>query len=105
MKNTTFPIGTIVDINQEKAVIVGYTSVEKENHLRNAYVVLPYPQGYSSGQSLRIAEKEDITLIAKGYESEQSKYLTDYIDKTGEIAEKLSVEEMKNAWMSIMEEE
>ena len=65
------PIGTAVEINNNKCIIVGYDDVEENDVYVHSYVVIPYPLGYVDEDSFRYVPVDaEMNELKKGYETE-----------------------------------
>lgn len=94
MKTETLPIGSLVLINNVKAIIVGYFWGEQGQHLVRQYAVLPYPQGYTDKSSLKIVSDNMIQVVNEGYKSEASKHLLRYLDNVNQMASQVPAKKM-----------
>ena len=103
MIEKTFPLGTVVNIGEEQALVVGYSFIEKDNHMQRCYIVVPYPNGYENSSSLKIAIEEDVELLIEGFNSKSSKYVTDYFNQINNLAKNITAEDFKKEWKKIQE--
>ena len=94
MDKKTWPIGTIVKVREQLAMVTGYSFSNYEGHMANHYILLPFPTGYMDPDSFITVYPDEIELVSKGYETKASNYITNYIDKVNHIADSLSYEEM-----------
>lgn len=97
MEYKTLPLGTVIRINDAKAIIVGYDFDESDNKLSREYVVLPYPKGYSNPNDLKIVSGDDFEVIQRGYENEYSHAAALYIDGIEHFSEQMTADELMQA--------
>ena len=97
------PIGSVVKVNGQELVILGYPRGQKDGHYKYAYVGLHYLKGYEDKNSFQFFELEDgEEVLFQGYLSEQGKEHTERITRASENAKKISIETL-NALMEIAE--
>ena len=97
MEYKTLPLGTVVRINEAKAVIVGYDFVETGTKLSREYLVLPYPKGYASPKDLKLVSDRAFEVIHRGYENEQYNAVALWVDSIERSAQQMNVDELKKA--------
>lgn len=97
MEFKTLPVGTVIRINDAKAIIVGYDFEESENKLSREYVVLPYPKGYSNPDDLKVVSGDDFEIIQLGYKNEYYNAAALYIDGIDHFSKQMTADELKKA--------
>lgn len=88
-------IGTIIQMEDIKAIIAGYDFFEKENRLVLHYIVLPIPRGYARKEDLKIVDAHTVSVVSVGFENEASDYYSRFLEQVCKIAEQCSAEEMR----------
>lgn len=70
-------IGSVVEVNDSKLIIIGSRMMEYEGVMKLHYCVVPYPRGFTTVANVGIIPADAITnVICKGYMSEGGeKYL------------------------------
>lgn len=70
------PVGTIIDIKDNKFLIIGYSSNDLNNEF--GYLIVKYPLGYTKKeQILFLSENTPITVVYYGFNcTEYDEYLT-----------------------------
>jgi len=85
-------IGTILEINGKKLCIMGYTGTEQG---RFGYCAVPYPIGYINlDKSAFISLDQPVTVLAPGYETEDSRKLLTVLSNFFQLAQKVPPEQM-----------
>lgn len=99
MKNQTQiePIGTIIRIQDTAGVIIGYDYLTVDDKLRLFYLVVPYPEGFTSEKDIRVIRPDDCGVLASGYDTEQFRRLSCYLSGLDEAAERFSAGQIKDA--------
>lgn len=93
MDEKTLPIGTIVYAGSKQALIVGYTFADPDDNLTKYYIVVPYPAGYRNSNSFKMIRAEDVRVCSLGYVTAESKIISYYLDRVGDIVSTASKEE------------
>ena len=87
------PIGSVIRIKTNKAMIIGYRQVVKDGYYEYQYLLTAYPYGCSKKDSIRTypmyAEKE---VLFEGYVNERGKK---YIDTLGRLTDNLTKADAK----------
>lgn len=98
------PLGSIVSIDGTQALTLGYTFLPCEDKQQIAYLVVPYPVGFTKADGLRAVPAKGVEVIEQGYHTPLSDTLCTYIESIGGLAEKCTTEELKKALSCAMEE-
>lgn len=96
MENETkiMPIGTVVEIRGNSAMVAGYEYRAVENKLQLQYILLPFPRGYTNKGSVKIASPSECTAVSPGYDNELFRHVSEYFMALNQATEKFSAEEM-----------
>lgn len=100
MHKKTLPIGSIIRVADKEAMIAGYTFLEKDGHMANHYLIVPFPVGFTDEDSYRTLDADRVQLISEGYASEASGMITKFIDDMMSVSDQIPYAEM----MRYMEE-
>lgn len=108
-----FPIGTVVEVNDKKLCIVGYTSMQKEDEVQCGYYAVSYPIGYINVERMFfIPASLSMRVIKLGFQTEASEKVLEllgiYFDSAKMIApEKISlvIDAYKKALNKLKKEE
>lgn len=95
MENKTFSVGSIVKVGSRKACIVGIAFDELNRQLVKCYMLVPYPVGYTDGESCRLARAEETELIYEGYRSGMSEAWIHFADHLEFAAKKADAETIR----------
>ena len=89
------PLGTIINVNDNKLCIIGYGSVEKEATSISGYLCVMYPLGFTNiDKVLFIPYNLDFEIIVEGYKTIPSEQVLDTLAKSLEMVEKVSYDEL-----------
>lgn len=99
MKNQTQiePIGTIIRIQDAAGVIIGYDFLTVDDKLMLCYLVIPYPEGFTSEKDVRVLCPDDCSVLASGYDTEQFRCLSRYLSGIEEAVERFTAGQIKDA--------
>lgn len=82
------PIGTIIEKNDQKLMIVGYQYIEISNSIEIAYCMVPYPLGFSDIKNIVVLKEiGDATVIYRGLEDNVLYH--EYVDNKRQICKEL----------------
>lgn len=85
-------IGTILEVNNRKLCIVGYTGSD-EGHF--GYCTVPYPLGYLNlEKTFFIPLNLPVNVLAAGYETEDSRKMLTVMSNFMQLAQKVPAEQM-----------
>lgn len=90
MAGNTFPIGSIVKVGDQMAIVAGILFDEIDNRLVKSYVIAEYPIGYTGADNLRQIPAKDTELVWEGYRSPAAEPFLKYadgIDMASELAD------------------
>lgn len=89
------PLGTVIQINNKKAFIIGYSSVEKDQVKLTGYFVVSYPLGFTNiDKVMFIPHDLNFSILAEGYKTKASEILLNTVSKSIEMAEKVSYDDL-----------
>lgn len=90
------PLGTVIQIRDRKALIIGYSSVTKENTSVTGYFIVSYPLGFTNiDKVVFIPHDTSFNVLAEGYSSPASERLLHTLSRTLEAAASISDEDLK----------
>lgn len=95
MKIRTLPVGTVIETQNEKSIIVGYSFREISEKLELCYVVLPHPLGFVRNNRLSLIHADDVKIVSLGYEGPEYKLIAKYYDTLRTIASECTANEMR----------
>ena len=96
------PIGTVLEKEENKVMILGYYTETRENAFYHYYIVAGYPFGYIESSGLAaIPVGNDAKILMKGYESEA---FQKFIKNKGTLFE-MTEEKSVSVLNAILEEE
>lgn len=83
------PLGTVVQIGERRYVVAGHRMTRDGEGMGIGYVVVPYPLGFVSADSLVLVPASQVSeIVAAGYANEVSDaYLARYDELAAESAE------------------
>ena len=91
------PLGTVIEINNCKACVIGYTSVEKESTMICGYFVVPYPVGFANIDKVVFVPRDsEIDVLAQGYMTIPSERAIDAIAESLNIVSGVSQDKLMN---------
>lgn len=100
-----YPIGTIVKIQNQQRMIVGYSLVKDEDgNVKSGYSTVPHPVGYVNFEKLLTFASDQVEIISCGFENIYSKVITDYMELMNNGLKNVSAEEFTKC-MKQMESE
>ena len=86
------PIGSIVKIGNNKALIVGHHQSEKDGYYVYNYILAKYPYGHSKKGALKCVPLEGIDeVLFEGYQDEKSTAYTAILEKLADNYKKVDV--------------
>lgn len=89
------PLGTVIEINNCKACVIGYTSVEKELTTICGYFVVPYPVGFVNIDKVVFVPRDSkINVLAQGYKTIPSERAIDAIANSLDAVSGVSQEKL-----------
>lgn len=89
------PLGTVIEVNNYKLCIIGYTSVEKENKSVVGYFVVSYPIGFTNiDKVFFIPHSNKIKVISLGYKTSSYDGLLRVLGKSFDMAQSISIKEL-----------
>ena len=95
------PLGTIIEINNHKVCIIGYSSAEKENGSEYGYFVVSYPLGFTNVDKMFfIPHSKDFKVIAEGYKTVKYEKFLKALSKSYEILRDVPEENLRNIYLS-----
>ncbi len=107
VRTNLLPIGSIIQKEDSKVMIVGYQQISEDNHIVNCYCVVPFPFGFSQLSDVFIIRKEAADqVVFKGYE-DNALYQSYIEDKQllFDSSEGMEVDKVQKAIDAIMREE
>ena len=100
MDHRLFPVGSIVMINDMKAMVAGYTFNKSGERPVLDYLLLPYPAGYVNDDSLKRARADAVSLLGEGYRSDRGESLGVFLSSVEGFLTEHSEEELLEALMN-----
>lgn len=88
-------IGTIIQMADIKAMIVGYEFFEKQNKLVLHYIVLPIPRGYARKEDMKVVDAYTVNVVSAGFENEASDYYSRFLEQVCKVSEQYSADKMR----------
>lgn len=89
------PLGTVIQILNNKAFIIGYSSVKKGERETIGYLVVSYPLGFTSIEKVVfIPHNSEYSIVSEGYKTEPSEKLLQVLSKSFEQLQHNSVEDI-----------
>lgn len=89
------PLGTVIEINNCKACVIGYTSIEKESKTVCGYFVVSYPVGFTNiDKVVFIPCSSEFTVLVEGYKTLPSERVLDIIVNGIEVVKDISQEKL-----------
>lgn len=95
MAGKTYPVGSVVKMNDWMGIVAGITTDETENRLVKSYILVPYPIGFTGTEYLRLVPAEETELISEGYRSQAAEPYLTYMDLIDEASEKADAQTIK----------
>lgn len=95
MKIRTLPIGTVIEYQNGKSLIAGYSFREISEKLELCYVVLPHPLGFIRNDRLGLINADDVQIVSLGYKGPEYKLLAKYYDTLRTVASQCTADEMR----------
>ena len=65
------PIGSLVQIKNMDAIIIGYSISSASSTLSLRYKAIPFPRGYTAPTCIKLLDEEDITVVSQGFFDEK----------------------------------
>ena len=93
------PLGTIINVNEYKLCIIGYSSAEKDSASVAGYLAVSYPLGFINiDKTFFIPHyQEDLEVIAEGYKTEESEEFLGSVAKIFESIQETPREDLIKA--------
>ncbi len=89
------PLGTVIKIEKFKALIIGYSSVEKENESISGYLVASYPLGFTNINKVVFLPYDfEFEVLAEGYKTKTSDKVLNMLSKCLDITKDVSYEDL-----------
>lgn len=89
------PLGTVIQIDNNKAFIIGYSSVARGETESIGYFVASYPLGFTSIEKVAfIPHNYKYSVVAEGYKTESSEKLLQVLSKSFDLLQHNSVEDV-----------
>lgn len=105
MGTETYTIGTVIRVGENLAMIAGHEFVEKNGKLQFYYVILPYPLGYQSMESVKRLPEGNYEVIHSGMLSQIGQSLGNLYSCIRRAADSVTPEEIKYALEHLNESE
>lgn len=95
MNNSIVPIGSIVEIKESKYCVMGYGSINKDGkEIYGYYGVIP-PVGFMNLENVAFIPYANVTnVLFTGYSTEASDMGVKFIEKSNELSEKYTTEQL-----------
>lgn len=81
MAEKTFPIGSIIKIGDQMAIVAGILFDEMEGRLVKSYVIAQYPIGFTGADQLRQVPAKEAQLVWEGYRSPAAEPFLNFMDR------------------------
>lgn len=104
MMTEMMPLGTIVQYKTSRAMIVGYTYVEKEQCMTLMYILIPWPTGFANPEDCRVAQPEQVTVIARGETPPEMSIILQYHSAIQKIIQDKPAAQVEDAWKALHHE-
>lgn len=89
------PLGTVIQVNNNKAFIIGYSSVEREQVITHGYFVASYPLGFTSvDKMVFIPHDFKFKVLAEGYKTRASEHVLKTLSKSLEMVKTVSYDDL-----------
>ena len=97
MATKTYPIGSVVQVKDLKALIIGVRMMEEKKKLVKSYLIVPYPTGYSGWEHVRVIPASEVTMISEGYRSPAADPYLNYMDLLDLAADQADTRTINNS--------
>ena len=91
------PIGTVVLTGENIGVTIGYEFIQKDNRLQLAYLVVPYPAGFTKPHDIKIIRAAECEILSQGLDSKQFQCLSKFLSGFCQAIYQFSPEEIIDA--------
>lgn len=95
MSNQILPLGTIVQVQSRRMMIVGYTWDEKDERMVFRYTALPYPLGISQKGGIFTLSEDAFEVISMGFRNESYETLSSFYATVRDLAREIPATEFK----------
>lgn len=95
MSNQILPLGTIVQVQSRKLMIVGYTWDEKDERMVFRYTALPYPLGITQNGGIFTLSEDAFEVVSMGFRDESYETLSNFYTTVRDLAREIPVDEFK----------
>ena len=80
MAGKTYPIGSIIKIEDKMALVIGVRMIEEDNKLAKSYLIVPYPTGFTGWEHVRVVAASECEPVSEGYRSAAAEPFLAYMD-------------------------
>lgn len=89
------PLGTVIQIENNKVFIIGYSSAVRGGTESIGYFVVSYPLGFTSIEKVTfIPHNYKYCVVAEGYKTKSSEKLFDVLSKSFDLLQHNSVKDI-----------
>ncbi len=100
MADNIYSIGSVIQANNCKCLVIGIIFNEENGIYKREYLVVPYPFGYLNADSLRLIDSKDAQLLFEGYKNDQTGCLLEFmnnVDDLSKLADVKTIESLSNS--------
>lgn len=88
---SVYGIGTLLEIEQTLQLVVGYRMLNENDHLSLRYLVIPYPLGFMSLDSLALVQDNPgYKVVSEGYSTDSRASYIQMLAKAAETGKSTS---------------
>lgn len=96
--NNIVPVGSIIEVNTTKYIVIGYGDINKNGEALFGYYGAVAPVGFTNLEKLAFIPYANVTgIIFEGYTTEQSEAAAKFIKKKDELLGKYTPEQIRDA--------
>lgn len=89
------PLGTVIQVDEYMAFIIGYSSVEKNHATSTGYFIVSYPLGFTSIDKVVFMPHDyKFSIVAEGYKTVASAKLLKVLSTSLDSAKHISIEDI-----------
>lgn len=91
------PLGTVIKTNNNKAIVIGYASNEKDGNETYGYFAVSYPIGFTNTDKVAyIPHDSEFEIVAEGYKTDASEKVLELVAKSLEMMKSVPLEKIED---------
>lgn len=103
MKEKRVTLGSILQMDEQMGMVIGFRIGEKGGHLHICCVVVPYPFGYLSDEETALIPVSGVKVVKEGYLTDYSEKLFKNLDGLEECFRHMSVQEGRETLKEVLD--